>query len=76
LGDFEGFYNTQLASVRQHTAIFKKRNAKWLPRMQSAMREQPTMFVFGAGHLIGEHGIIQLLRTAGYEVEQIKIKTL
>jgi len=76
LGDFERFSNTQLASVHQHTAIFEKRNAKWLPRMQSAMREQPTMFVFGAGHLIGEHGIIQLLRTAGYEVEQIKIKTL
>ena len=76
LGDFEGFANTQLASVHQHTAIFEKRNAKWLPRMQSAMREQPTMFVFGAGHLIGEHGIIKLLRTAGYEVEQIKIKTL
>lgn len=33
-------------------------------------------FVFGAGHLIGEHGVIQMLRTAGYEVEQITIKTL
>ncbi len=44
--------------------------------MQSAMLEKPTMFVFGAGHLLGEHGMIQLLRTAGYEVEQIIIKTL
>jgi hypothetical protein len=34
------------------------------------------MFVFGAGHLIGEQGVIQLLRTAGYEVEQIKINQL
>ena len=44
--------------------------------MQAAMNEKPTMFVFGAGHLIGEHGVIQMLRTAGYEVEQITIKTL
>lgn len=76
LGDFDGFASTQLASVHQHTAMFEDRNAKWLPRMQSAMLEKPTMFVFGAGHLLGEHGVIQLLRTAGYEVEQIKIKTL
>lgn len=76
LGDFEGFANSQSASVNQHKAMFEERNAKWLPRMQSAMLEKPTMFVFGAGHLLGEHGVIQLLRTAGYEVEQIKIKTL
>ena len=76
LGDFEGFSNTQLASVHQHTSMFEQRNTKWLPRMQVAMREKPTMFVFGSGHLIGEHGVIHLLRTAGYEVEQIKIKTL
>ena len=71
LGDFEGFTSTQLTSVHQHTAMFEKRNAKWLLRMQAAMNEKPTMFVFGAGHLIGEHGVIQMLRTAGYEVEQI-----
>lgn len=76
LGDYEGFASTQLTSVHQHTAIFEKRNAKWLPRMQVAMSEKPTMLVFGAGHLIGEQGVIQLLRTAGYEVEQIKIKQL
>ena len=76
LGDYEGFASTQLTSVHQHTAMFEKRNAKWLPRMQVAMSEKPTMFVFGAGHLIGEQGVIQLLRTAGYEVEQIKIKQL
>lgn len=76
LGDYEEFASTQLASVSQHTEMFEKRNAKWLPRMQAAMNEKPTMFVFGAGHLIGEHGMIQLLRTAGYEVEQIIIKTL
>ena len=76
LGDFEGFASTQLTSVHKHTAMFEKRNAKWLLRMQAAMNEKPTMFVFGAGHLIGEHGVIQMLRTAGYEVEQITIKTL
>ena len=38
------------------------------------MNEAPTMFVFGAGHLIGDSGILQLLRNTGYNVEQIKTK--
>lgn len=42
--------------------------------MKDAMQKAPTMFVFGAGHLIGEHGVIQLLRGAGYTVEQVKGK--
>ena len=32
------------------------------------------MFVFGSGHLIDEHGIVQKLCDAGYEVEQMKWK--
>jgi uncharacterized protein YbaP (TraB family) len=38
------------------------------------MNEAPTIFVFGAGHLIGPYGIVKLLRNAGYSVEQIKTK--
>ena len=30
------------------------------------------LFVFGAGHLIGINGVLQLLSDAGYKVEQIK----
>ena len=52
--------------------LIKDRNEKWLPRMVAAMREKPTMFVFGAGHLMGEHGIIEKLRKAGYKVEQVR----
>ena len=42
--------------------------------MQAAMREKPTIFVFGSGHLAGSDGIIALLRKAGYNVNQIKKK--
>ncbi len=71
-GDFEGFTTFYLPEARKQTAILKDRNEKWLPKMMTAMREKPTMFVFGSGHLIGEHGIVQKLCDAGYEVEQMK----
>lgn len=38
------------------------------------MNEAPTLFAFGAMHLVGTHGVINLLREAGYDVKQIQIK--
>ena len=75
-GDYESFANSSfwLSEVDKQPAFFKLRNEKWLPKLQAAMGEAPTMFVFGAGHLIGVYGILQLLRNAGYNVEQIKTK--
>ena len=73
-GDYDGFANSEfwLTEIEKQPALFKLRNEKWLPKIQSAMNEMPTMFVFGAGHLIGPNGILQLLSDAGYQVEQIK----
>ena len=74
--DFESFVAMRYyqSAVNAAPSIFKDRNVKWLPKMQEAMKKAPTMFCFGAAHLLGEHGIIQLLNDAGYKVEQVKIK--
>ena len=71
-GDYEGFVSHHIQNVNRFPRLHRDRNEKWLPRMIAAMREKPTMIVFGSGHLIGEHGIIQMLRATGYEVEQVK----
>lgn len=72
--DYDHFATSSfmIAEVDKQPAIFKQRNEKWLPKLQTAMNEAPTIFVFGAGHLIGDYGILQLLRNAGYNVERIK----
>ena len=72
--DYDHFATSSfmIAEIDKQPAIFKQRNEKWLPKLQIAMNEAPTIFVFGAGHLIGNYGILQLLRNAGYNVEQIK----
>ena len=71
-GDYEGFVSHHIQNVNRFPRLYRDRNEKWLPRMIAAMREKPTMIVFGSGHLIGEHGIILMLRATGYEVEQVK----
>ena len=74
-GDYDSFASSAywIAQIDKQPDLFKNRNERWLPKLQAAMNEAPTMFVFGAGHLIGDYGILQLLRNTGYNVEQIKI---
>lgn len=48
------------------------RNAEWIKQMPAIMAETPTLFAVGAGHLIGEKGVLALLRTAGYTVEGVR----
>jgi uncharacterized protein YbaP (TraB family) len=45
------------------------RNKKWVPVIESKMKQQATFFAVGSGHL---YGLIGLLRQKGYTVEAIK----
>lgn len=64
---FEKFKNVEAFS-KVKEAVFTKRNEIWLPKMKQAMQEAPTLFDFGAGHLVGDDGVLKMLRDAGYEV--------
>lgn len=48
-----------------------KRNEKWIPKMEKMMQEKASFFGFGAMHLVGEKGVISLLRKQGYQVEAV-----
>ncbi len=47
------------------------RNRRWIPKMTTMMREKPTFFAVGAGHLGGSEGVIFLLRQAGFSVSPV-----
>jgi uncharacterized protein YbaP (TraB family) len=49
--------------------LLKKRNRNWIAPMGKMMREKPTIFAVGAGHLGGPEGVVALLRKEGYRVE-------
>lgn len=74
-GDFENLemifrekYINSKEFLKFNEAVFTKRNEIWLPKITQAMQEAPTLFNFGAGHLIGDDGVLKMLRDAGYEV--------
>ena len=53
-------------------AFLDDRNIKWIGRMEERMDQKPVFFAVGAGHLLGEKGLITLLREAGYVIVPVK----
>jgi len=53
--------------------LLNDRNEKWIPLMSTYMKESPTFFAVGAGHLAGKKGVINLLREVGYTLTPISI---
>lgn len=52
--------------------LIDKRNKNWVAIMPQIMKEKPTLFVVGAGHLFGEKGVLELLKQAGYTIKAIE----
>jgi uncharacterized protein len=52
--------------------LLKKRNRNWIAPMSRMMREKPTIFAVGAGHLGGTSGVVALLRKEGFRVEAVQ----
>ena len=48
------------------------RNSDWAKKIPAIIKNSPTLFVVGAGHLGGEKGVVNLLRKAGFKVEGVK----
>ncbi|TDH28917.1 TraB/GumN family protein [Segetibacter sp. 3557_3] len=47
------------------------RNIKWIPVMVKEATAMPTFFAFGAAHMGGKTGVIELLRKQGFTVKPI-----
>lgn len=51
--------------------LLDNRNHNWIPVIGEQAKKMPTFFAFGAGHLGGEKGVINLLRKAGFTVKPV-----
>jgi uncharacterized protein len=55
-----------------HKALFSERNTKWLPEIKALARKYENyLIIVGAGHLVGDDGVVAQLKRAGYSVEQM-----
>lgn len=53
--------------------LLKDRNLNWMTQLPTIMQEQATFIAVGAGHLIGQYGLVNQLRLKGYTVKPVKI---
>lgn len=52
--------------------MFTQRNLDWIPKIAAMFgNQQRELVLVGAGHLPGEDGVLQLLKAAGYTIEQL-----
>ena len=55
--------------------LIRGREARWMGRLEKILAgDEPTVFVIGLGHLVGEGNLRERLEAKGYEVEQLKGK--
>jgi uncharacterized protein YbaP (TraB family) len=52
--------------------MLDKRNQKWIPMIEKIVKEKPTFFAVGAGHLGGAKGVLNLLQQKGYKIENVE----
>jgi uncharacterized protein YbaP (TraB family) len=55
-----------------HETLFSRRNSKWVPEIERfAHGDGNYLVIVGAGHLVGDDGIVAQLRQAGFSVQQL-----
>jgi uncharacterized protein YbaP (TraB family) len=55
-----------------HETLFSRRNSKWVPEIERfAHANGNYLIIVGAGHLVGDDGVVAQLRQAGFSVQQL-----
>jgi uncharacterized protein YbaP (TraB family) len=74
-GDAPQVEKLALEDLRSEPEIYKRllveRNQQWLPKIEALFsRPSPAFVVVGAAHLIGPDGLLTVLKSKGYTIEQ------
>ena len=69
---FEDVLNENAAIIALYESLYFQRNTKMTGAIKGYLKQKGQYFVVvGAGHLIGDKGIVNLLRNAGYQVKRL-----
>lgn len=56
---------------KMEAKLLTERNERWIVAMKDQLAKNSTFFAVGAMHLVGDEGLINMLKTAGYQVEAV-----
>jgi len=73
LNEIENLFNDKDSDMGENQDILlDRRNKNWVGQLKEIMKKEPVFVAVGAGHLVGEKGLINLLRKAGYTVTPVE----
>jgi uncharacterized protein len=55
-------------------AFLDERNAAWVPQIEELIASGTPFVAVGAGHLVGENSVLDLLRERGYETRRLTVE--
>lgn len=65
---------SEFGSEKYDDLLLTNRNKKWVKKLNTIMKKESVFVAVGAGHLVGEHGLISLLKKQGYTVKPLENK--
>jgi len=60
------------STPEEDNILIKNRNSDWAEKLPAIMQDRPSFVAVGAAHLVGEFGILNLLKNKGFNVEAVK----
>ena len=73
--DMPGYTHEQVDAefAKMDKVLIADRNRSWIPVLTAAAKEGPVFAAFGALHLSGEAGILNLLKAEGYHIKPLTL---
>jgi uncharacterized protein len=73
--DTPGYTRDQIDAefARMEEIVSSSRNRAWIPVLTQAAAEGPVFTAFGALHLSGEDGVLNLLKREGFTLEELRL---
>ena len=66
------FSRSEFGMEENQELLLNSRNRNWVNLLKTIMKNGPIFIAVGAGHLVGEQGLIELLKKAGYNLRPIE----
>jgi uncharacterized protein YbaP (TraB family) len=63
---------SEFGSEKYDDLLLNDRNKNWVKQLNTIMKNESVFVAVGAGHLVGDEGLISLLRKEGYQVDPLE----
>jgi uncharacterized protein len=68
------FNDSEFGMSDNQDILLDKRNKNWVKQLKEIMQKESVFIAVGAGHLVGQMGLIELLRKEGYTLRPLENK--